>query len=153
MNANISLLIITVCGVIFTGFLTGCTSQVYKPFYSGKIIALSSKELDQYWTLDNKAGNSNAIGCFKVKITIDSNGRIVDPAFVKMIGPSSPRSWLLDFLSEQQFTPTSTNPNRIPVRTTKEWALVSGEMDTQQHAIGALTSASRCFDALTKSNN
>jgi len=153
MKVKIGFLKIAGYSLLFTSLLVGCMTQPYTPFYSGKIITISSKELDHYWVPDNKASYANATGCFKVQITIDSDGRVVDPTFVKIIGPSSPQSWLLSFLSGLRYMPSPTNPNRVPVRTTGEWALGSGEMDTQQHAIETLNKAGNCFGALAKETN
>ena len=153
MKAVISILMIAGYGLLFTSLLVGCKTQPYTPSYAGKIIPVLSKELNHYWVPETKASYSNATGCFKVQMTIDSNGRVIDPTFVKMIGPSSPQSWLLNYLSGLQYTPAPTNPNRIPVQTTGQWALFSGEMDTQQHAIKVLNNARACFDALDRATN
>lgn len=110
--------------------LVGCASQPYKPYFSKALKQVPVNELHDYWTLNRSSFHPPGPvpgdgGCIKVRVTIDSNGRVVDPVTIKMYAKPSFENWIRVFLSRLRYEPASGNLDRTPVQTAIVWTFFS----------------------------
>lgn len=127
------------CVWVILGFLSGCATQEYQPYYSGEVKVVPTDQSDSYWKMDLKSfvqslAAQKVGGCAKVQLTIDSNGRIVNPSIIKEIADPNFDSGLLNFLSNLRYKPSDTNPDHTPIQTTRKFAFdVQTTQTTARH--------------------
>lgn len=110
--------------ILLTVWLVGC-SATKGPTFIGETVEIDSSELSQYW----KYGSSKVImlsgrpdwlpkGAGKASyfITIDSNGTEVSKELINSIPDGWITQKLLDKMPKQQYKPSETNLNKIPVK-------------------------------------
>lgn len=117
-------------GVLSALLLVGCAAQPYKPHYSMAVKQVPVNEFSNYWALDRSSFHPPGPvpgdgGCIKVRVTIDSNGRVVDPVTIKMNAKPSFDKWIRTFLERLRYEPAVGNTGRIPVQTAIVWTFFS----------------------------
>ena len=102
-----------------------------KPYYTEDVLVVPESTWETYWNRDEPAfanilrktgGPPNPGGCFRMRVIIDSNGRLFDGKLVGLVGDESFYKWAMEFMAAQKFTPAYGNPRRTPIQTTLEWA-------------------------------
>lgn len=110
----------------------------------GACAANSVKEVplaDQahYWSLDRASLPETfpaEDGCFRVKVTIGTDGKVADPKALAVVGQKI-SAWLPGFLSQLRFDPAPENPGRTPIRTMLTWTLRQQVTTTTVYATSA----------------
>jgi len=111
--------------------LGGCAeAPPIKPYYTEDVLVVPESNWETYWVRDESAvanilrktgGPPNPGGCFRMRVIIDSNGRLFDGKMVGLVGDTAFYNWVMEFMAAQRFKPAYGNPRRIPIQTTMKW--------------------------------